>query len=85
MLQENSVVNSFSKRCLLLVAVKKAPAGSLNSIAINDLSTKEFETFSNVSVFVVHTENGSFSKRTISNLFVFVGVFEKLRFHSGAV
>ena len=31
----------------------------------NSLLTKEYEAFSNVSVFVVHTENGSFSERTV--------------------
>ena len=62
----------FSKQCLLLAAVKKAPIASLNAIVMNRLSTKECEAFSNVSVFGVHTENGSFSKRT---------VFKFMRFH----
>ena len=37
---------------------------SLNAIVIINLSTNEREAFSNVSIFGVHTENGSFSKRT---------------------
>ena len=45
---------------------------TLNAIVINSLLTKECAAFSNVSVFGVHTENGSFSKRT---------VFKFMRFH----
>ena len=36
-----------------------------NAIVFDSLSTKECEAFSNVSVFGVHTENGSFSQRTV--------------------
>ena len=85
LLQQNGVVNPFFKTMPLLAAVKKAPIASLNAIVMNSLSTKECEAFSNVSIFGVHTENGSFSKRTASNLCVFISVFEKLRFHSGAM
>ena len=38
---------------------------NLKAIVMNNLSTKECAAFSNVSVFGVHTENGSFSKRTV--------------------
>ena len=69
----------------LLVAVKKAPIASLNAIVINSLATKECDSFSNVSVFGVQTENGSFSKRTVFNLMRFISVFEKLHFHSREV
>ena len=105
----------FSRQSLLLIAVKKAPIATLNTIVINSLLkglfhpaflsrvisslafvvaifmahqngdnkgetkrrhvkgmldetdplTKEREAFSNVSVFGVHTENGSFSKCTV--------------------
>ena len=55
----------FSKQCLLLLAVKKAPNASLNAIVMSSLSAKECEAFSNVSVFGAHTENGSFSKRIV--------------------
>ena len=74
----------FSKQCLLLAAVKKAPIANLNATVINSLSTNEFEAFSNISVFGVHTENRSFSKHTVFK-FVFVSVFKKLNFHSGAI
>ena len=53
----------FSKQSLLLIAVKKAPIVTLNAIVINSQVRKECEAFSNVSVFGVHTESGSFSKR----------------------
>ena len=45
---------------------------TLNAIVVNSKLTKECAAFSNVSVFGVHTENGSFSKRT---------VFKIMRFH----
>ena len=64
----------------LLAAVKKAPIASLNTIATNSLSTKEFEAFSNVSVFGVHTESGSFSKRTVFKLMRFHERFRKAPF-----
>ena len=51
---------------------------TLNATVINSLSTKERAAFSNVSVFGVHNENGSFS-----NIWIFISVFEKLHFHSG--
>ena len=57
----------------MLIAVNKVPIATLNAIVINNLVTKECEAFSNVSVFGVHTENGSFSKCT---------VFKFIRFHS---
>ena len=71
----NHVVNPFFKTmpfCLLLIAVIKVPMATLNTIVINSILTKECGAFSNVSVFGVHTENGSFSKRT---------VFRFMRFH----
>ena len=72
-----------SIQSLLLIAVNKAPIVTLNAIVIKSLLTKECVAFSNVSVFDVHTENGSFSKRTV---FKFMRcVFEKPRFHSGAI
>ena len=43
-----------------------------NAIVFDSLPTKECEAFLNVSVFGVHTENGSFSKHT---------VFKFMRFH----
>ena len=49
-----------SKQFLLLIAVNKAPIATLNGIVIESLLTKECAAFSNVSVFGVHTENGSF-------------------------
>ena len=55
----------FSKQCLLLAAVEKAPIASLDAIVMNSLSAKECEAFSNISVFGIHTENGSFKKRTV--------------------
>ena len=58
---------------------------SLNAIVMNSLSKKECAGFSNISVFGVHTENGSFSNALFSNLCVFISVFEKLRFDSGAM
>ena len=61
----NGVVNPFLETMPLLAAVKNAPIASLNAIVMNSLSTKEFEACSNLSVFGVHTENGSFSKRTL--------------------
>ena len=70
-MQQNTVNPLFITKPLL-GAVKKAPITSLNAIVINSLLTKECEAFSNVSVFGVHTENGSFSKRTI---------FKFMRFH----
>ena len=74
----------FSKQRLLFIAVNKAPIATLNTILIISLLTKECAPFSNVSAFGVHTENGSFSK-PFSNSCVFIGVFEKLCFHSGAI
>ena len=62
----------FSKQCLLLIIVIKTPMATLNAIVISSLLTKEYAAFSNVSVFGVHTENGSFSKRT---------VLKSMRFH----
>ena len=44
------------------VAVKKAPSRSLNITVIESPLTKECEASSNVSVFDVHPENGSFFK-----------------------
>ena len=72
LLQQNGFVNPFSKQSLLLIGVKTAPIATLNAIVIKSLLAKECEAFSNVSVFGVHTENGSFSKRT---------VFKFMRFH----
>ena len=60
----------FSKQSLLLIAVKKAPIATLNATVVNSPLTKECEAFSCVSIFGVHTENGSFSRRTFSNLCV---------------
>ena len=65
LLQQNGVVNPFFKTMPLLAAVKKALMASLNAFVMNSLSTKEWEASSNVSVFGVHTENGSYSKRTV--------------------
>ena len=50
---------------LLLIVVIKAPMATLNAIVINSLLTKECAAFSNFSVFGVHTENKSFSERTV--------------------
>ena len=50
----------FSKQSLLLIAVNKAPIATLNGIVIESLLTKECAAFSDVSVFGVRTENGSF-------------------------
>ena len=72
MLQQNGVVNPLFKIKPFVDSCKKAPIATLNAIVINSLLTKEFEAFSNVSVFGVHIVNGSFSKRT---------VFEFIRFH----
>ena len=55
----------FSKQTLLLIAINKAPIATFNAIVIKSLLTKECAAFSNVSVLGVHTENGSFSKRTV--------------------
>ena len=69
MLQQNGVVNPFFKTMPFASSChKKAPIANLNAIVMNSLSTKECETFSNVSGFGAHTENGSFSKRTVFNL-----------------
>ena len=62
----------FSKQIRLLIAVNKAPIATLNAIGIKSLLTEECAAFSNVSVFGVRTENGSFSKR--------IG-FKFMRFH----
>ena len=70
-LQQNGVVNPYFKTMLLLVAVKKVPIVSLKAIVMNSRSTKEFEAFSNVSVFSVHTENGSFLKRSSFQMYAF--------------
>ena len=48
---------------------------SLNAIIIKSLLTKECEAFSNVSVFSIHTENGSFSKRTVFQIYAFSSAF----------
>ena len=62
----------FSKQSLLLIAVKKVPIATLNAIVINSLLARACEAFLNVTIFGDHTENGSFSKRTI---------FKFMRFH----
>ena len=62
--------------------VIKAPMATLNAIVINSLLTKECVAFSNVSVFGVHT---AFAKRTVFRFMRFISVFEKFRFHSGAM
>ena len=85
MLQQNGVVDPFSEQYLLLAAVKRAPITSLNAIVMNSLSTKEFEAFSDVSVLVSELKTDRFQNAPFSNLCVFVSVFEKLRFHSGAM
>ena len=41
--------------------------------------------FSNASVFGVHTENRSFSKRSVLEFMRFHFVVEKLRFYKGAM
>ena len=56
-----------SKQSLLLITVNRAPIATLNAIVIKSILAKECAAFSNVSVFGVHTENGSFSKRTVFN------------------
>ena len=71
LLQQNGVVNPLSKQSLLFIALLKAPIASLNAIVINSLLTKECEALSNVSVFGVHSENGSFSKRNVFNFMRF--------------
>ena len=58
-----------SKQSLLFISVNKMP-----------IATKEYEVFSNVSVFGVHKENGSFSKRIVFKLKRFHLRFEKLVF-----
>ena len=62
----------FLKQSFLLIAVNKAPIATLNAIVIKSILTKECAAFSYVSIFGVHTESGSFSKRTI---------FKFMRFH----
>ena len=47
----------------LLIVVNTAPNLSSNAIVINSLY--EYEAFSGVSIFSVHSEKGSFSKRTV--------------------
>ena len=69
---ETVLLIPFSKQSPLLIAVNKAPIATLNVIVIKSLLTKGCAAFSNVSDFSVHTENGSFSKRT---------VFKFMRFH----
>ena len=84
----SKTVNPLFKTKRLLVAFQSEPLTSLNAIVrivINSLLTKECEAFSNVSVFGVHTENGSFQNGPLSHLCVFISVFEKLRFHSGVM
>ena len=49
------------KTMLLLIVAIKAPMATLIAIVINSLLTKEYAVFLNVSVFSVHTENGSFN------------------------
>ena len=67
----------FSKQCLLLGAVKKAPIASLNAIVINSLSTKELK-HSQMSPFLVFTlKTDRFQNAPFSTLCVFVSVFEK--------
>ena len=76
------LLSPFQNKKPLLVAVKRASIKSFNAIVIFILLTKEYEAFSNVSIFGVHTENGSFSKRIVMR---FCEGFQKLRFHSGAL
>ena len=57
--------------------------GDSECTVINILLTKECAAFSKVSAFGVHTDR--FQNAQFSNLFVFISVFEKLRFHSGAM
>ena len=56
-----------------------------NAIVFDSLSTKECEAFSNVSVLVFTLKTDRFQDAPFSNLCIFVSVFEKLRFHSGAM
>ena len=75
-----NTVSPLFKTKILLEAVKKVLITSSNAIIINSVLTRECDAFSNVPVFGVHTENGSFS-----DLCIFISDFEKLRFHSGAM
>ena len=77
LIQQNGVVNPLFKATPLLAAVKEAPITSLSAIVINSLSKKECEAFSNVSAFGVHTENGSFSQRTVFKFYAFSLAFSK--------
>ena len=68
----------------MLIAVNKAPIATLNAIVIKILLTKEYAAFSNVSIFGVHTENGSFSKRTVFKFMRFhIAVMVLIAVHSG--
>ena len=81
MLRQNGVVNPLFKQSILFVAAMKVPIVSLNAIVINSLLlTKEFEAFSKLFFFGVHTENGSFSKLSVLNSCDFFSIFEKLCF-----
>ena len=66
------------------VAVRKAPIASFNAIVINGLNTgvKHFQ----MSPFLVFTQKTDrFQNSAFSGLFVFISIFEYLRFHSGAL
>ena len=52
----------------------------MNAIVINGLSTKDFEAFSNVSVFGVLTESGLFSKLTVFKFMGFHWCFREAPF-----
>ena len=88
MLPQNGVVKLFSKQFLLLAAVKKVPTASLNakkplySIAFQQRSLKRFQT-SPFKVSILKTDR--FKRAPFSNLCIYISVFERLRFHSGAM
>ena len=53
---------------------------TLNAVVIIRLLTKECVAFSNFSVFGGHTENGSFSRRTVFKFMLFHHRFRKAPF-----
>ena len=69
-----------SKQCPIVSSFEEVTTASLNAIVINGLSTNDCKAFSNVSVFCVHTENGSFSKRTIFKFMHFYQRFTQAPF-----
>ena len=68
----------FSKQKPFVNSCQQGANRDLNAIiVIKGLLAKECAAFSNVSIFGLHTENGSFQNAPFSNLSVFISVFEK--------